>query len=211
VKKNIFLFLSILGISFISTNSHAQKIILDSTGTGSIKIDTSKKKKKPFKFTDLKPKTEAGKRFMQSMLVPGLGQIKNKQYGYLPIIYGGVAAAGYFMYDFSTKYNYYLEKRTTAYKGKKEVTIENYPNRTFTAEQLKPVTDAYRRYKEVTVLSIVLGWTLQAVQANVGYHLKTFDTKDDISFKIEPKISNFGNQNGLGLSATYTFSSKITK
>ncbi len=206
-KNKINLTFLIFGIIFISTSLYAQKV--DSLAKA--KVDSTIKNKPSFKFTDLKPKTEAGKRFMQSMLVPGLGQIKNKQYGYLPIIYGGVATAGYFMYDFSKKYNEYYELRVKAFETKQPQAIAKYPNREFTAEQLKPVTDAYRRYKEVTVLSIILGWTLQAVQANVGYHLKTFDTKDDISFKIEPKISNFGNQNSVGLSATYTFSSKITK
>jgi hypothetical protein len=50
-----------------------------------------------------------------------------------------------------------------------------------------------------------VGWTLQAVQANVSAHLKTFDMSDDISLKFEPSIQSTAYGNAIGARVVLRF------
>ena len=52
---------------------------------------------------------------------------------------------------------------------------------------------------------MALGWTLQAVQANVSAHLKGFDMSDNISLKFEPNIqsTSFGNAVGVKIGLNF--------
>ena len=54
--------------------------------------------------------------------------------------------------------------------------------------QLKRLTDGYRRNRDYTYIGMVLAWTLNVVDANVSAHLKTFDVSDDISLKVKPTV-----------------------
>ena len=200
---------------FTVQHSFAQKIVGDSL-VSRIKKDSSKIEK-TFKFSDLKAKTVAGERFFNSLALPGLGQIKNKQYIYLPVIYGGLGAGIYFFSANFKRYKYFEAKRLESFgsgttDARIPVKIDKYFNqgsRTFLQSELKPASDGYRRNLDITVLGITFGWLLQALQANVGYHLKTFETKDDISFKFQPQIMNLGNSLTYGVAITYKIPNNI--
>src|SRR5690606_41343685 len=51
-----------------------------------------------------------------SAILPGLGQIYNKRYWKLPVVYGALGAGGYFYVDNNNNYNRYR----TAYKSRLE-------------------------------------------------------------------------------------------
>ncbi|GLU51684.1 hypothetical protein Dfri01_11450 [Dyadobacter frigoris] len=61
--------------------------------------------------------------------------------------------------------------------------------RLYNINQVKKVKDDYRRYFETSVVVTAAIYVLAIIEANVAAHLKTFDISDDISFHIEPKMS----------------------
>lgn len=156
----------------------------------------------------LNDSTEKGniprKVLLRSLILPGWGQATNKQYWIIPIVY---AAAGGGIYAISwnnQKYKFYKGYLANfVIDGAKEVTING--RGPFTQAQVEPAVKAYHRQRDLSYIGMALGWTLQAVQANVSAHLKGFDMSDDISFKIEPSIlsSSFGNAVGVKIGLNF--------
>jgi hypothetical protein len=184
-------------------------------------LDTNKITFKKFVkvvFTDeISPKKRpAMKATYRSMILAGWGQITNKEYWVLPIVYG---AAGVGVYVQSVNIHNYRafknalteivvnkQKATVNYKGWFSAggTIEYSPT-TEDISRVTPIVNTYRRYRDLAYFSFVLGWALQIVQANVSAHLRGFDTSDNISLKINPQFNTgVGNAN-LGLRISMDF------
>lgn len=126
------------------------------------------------------------KKAMFSAILPGLGQIYNKQYWKLPIVYGGLGVAGYYLIKNTDDYNKYRKIYAGRLSGKEEFfQMESQYN----LEQIKIKQDEAREYRDMTVLFTVLGYGLQIVDALVFAHLKDFDISEDIAMQIRPSIT----------------------
>jgi hypothetical protein len=128
---------------------------------------------------------------IRSLIFPGLGQIYNRQYYKLPFIYGGFGAIGYFF----TRYRRIAKEAENGYRqlligtnGVKatEVVINGSVFRSTT--QAKAAYDFYRRYRDLNIILSFVVYGVNAVEANVAAHLKTFDLSDDISMRVEPTV-----------------------
>ncbi len=120
-------------------------------------------------------------------ILPGLGQIKNKKYWKLPILYGGAAAMGYFIDYNNKKYQQYrnalLEKRSfpeALWSSPQAININE--------DNLQRGVDYYRRNRDL--LMILMGglYLLQMVDAHVDAHLMEFDISDELAIRIGPGI-----------------------
>lgn len=156
----------------------------------------------------LNDSTEKGniprKVLLRSLILPGWGQATNKQYWIIPIVYAAAAGGIYAISWNNQKYKFYKGYLANfVIDGAKEVTING--RGPFTQAQVEPAVKAYHRQRDLSYIGMALGWTLQAVQANVSAHLKGFDMSDDISFKIEPSIlsSSFGNAVGVKIGLNF--------
>ncbi len=142
-----------------------------------------------------------------SAIFPGAGQIYNKRfYWQLPLIYGGLGASIYFYIDNNNKFHRYRN----AYRLRKaglpdEFTIEN-GQQLISNSGLERAQQVLKRNRDLSLLSIVLVYVLQIVEASVTAHLLQFDTNDDLS--IKPTIipnQNFKETPKVGLSLKYNF------
>ena len=128
----------------------------------------------------------------RSLMLPGMGQAYNRQYYKIPFIYAGFGAVGYFFF----RYRGLAKAAETGYRqllyggpnGTKvtEVVIGTGVFRSST--QAKAAYDFYRRYRDMNVILAVVIYAVNAVEANVAAHLKTFDLSDDISMHVEPTV-----------------------
>lgn len=155
----------------------------------------SEKQSSIFKFnTDIPVPKRAG---FYSALVPGLGQVYNKQYWKLGIVAGGLAAAGYFIQTNGRKYK--------QYRNAYILRVDNNINTVDTDEETVNYSDAdlntlqneYRQYLEYSVVFTTVGYALNVLDAYVAANLRTFDINDDISFHAKPTYEN--RQPGLAL------------
>ncbi|RYZ49327.1 MAG: hypothetical protein EOP49_16520, partial [Sphingobacteriales bacterium] len=113
---------------------------------------------------------------LYSAILPGSGQLYNKQYWKIPLIYAGAATAVYFI-KFNTEQ---YQKYRSAYIASLEGRTHEFTN-IYDAAALKQLQDGYKRYLDMTVLFTALGYTLQVIDAIVFAHLKNFDVSRDIS------------------------------
>lgn len=120
---------------------------------------------------------------LYSAILPGSGQLYNRQYWKIPVIYAGVATAGYFFFDNRSNYRKYRK----AYVAR--LTDPNFQDEftgLYSRDNLKTLQDAYKRYLDMTVLLTALGYTIQVLDAVTFAHLKNFDVSKDISFRFQP-------------------------
>jgi len=129
-----------------------------------------------------KPNTfpQPGKATIYSILLPGLGQIYNKEYWKVPIYLGGLAASYYFFDLNSTNYkryhDIYNESMQEGYTGPIKSDVALY------------YRDIYRRYRDYSILAMGIVYLLQVIDANVFAYMHDFNMDDDIAFKISPTI-----------------------
>lgn len=177
----------------VSTSSYCQKKI-SSTDTqinvgDNVSIHLSKKK-----VFEPNPK-KAG---LYSAILPGLGQFYNRQYWKIPVIYAGLAVAGYYFADNLKNYQdyrkAYIGRINNSYPTDKYVTI-------YTQDQLQQLQNDYNRYLNLTVLFTGVGYTLQVLEAITGAHLKNFDISRDISIHAQPVV--YPKAIGIGLAVNF--------
>lgn len=143
-----------------------------------------------------KPSTypHAGKATIYSILLPGLGQIYNKEYWKLPIYLGGMLAAGHYYSDFNMNFlrfkNIYAEANKPEYTGP------------VTKEQAKYYRDVYRRYRDYSILALAAVYLLQIIDANVFSYMHDFEVDDDLAVKLTPTVLMPDNQIVMNTSTT---------
>ena len=161
-----------------------------------------------------------------SAVVPGLGQVYNKQYWKTPVIYAGGAVAGYLIY-----YNYSVYKNLRkSFRRRKfdepEKRYEQFTVKTITGDlnvNLEDFTDgeilglqqSYRRDLDLSVLLAFGIYALNIVDAVVFAHLYDFDVSEDLTLRLKPGFNYAHNglvqNNGAGvkpamqLGLTYRF------
>ncbi len=121
---------------------------------------------------------------MYSAVFPGMGQIYNKKYWKVPIVYAGMGALIYSVIWNGRQYTYYFDK----YKFMTESTP---PHDEWEGQSLREVEwykDSHLRYRNLFIILSVGLYALQIVDANVDAHLIDFDISPDLSFTVDPAM-----------------------
>lgn len=181
--------------------------------------DSVKKKKEKRDWSTWRP--NAKRAMWLAIVIPGAGQIYNRKYWKLPIVYGGFIGCLYAirwnnqMYkdysqaymdimdnDPSTEsYNQFLHLGNTITEENKE----QYQN------LFKKRKDFYRRYRDLSVFCLIGVYALSVIDAYVDASLSEFDISKDLSMKLEPTIINNRSSlnplksSSLGLQCSITF------
>lgn len=134
-----------------------------------------------------------------SAALPGLGQIYNRKYWKVPVIYVGLGVIGYLGYNYYTKFNKY--KKTYLFRSALDTTARDYFPEILSKDILFENWNYYRRNFELTCIFGSLFYILNIIDASVDGHLYKFDISDDLSLKIEPDINTltyYGGKNMAG-------------
>lgn len=152
---------------------------------------------------------------LHSLMIPGWGQINNRQYWKLPLVAGAFITLGLianFNHERYLKYrNFYFvvspHEDDPAYVPPSTVAVpyEDGVVRDLDVNQLKRLNDGFRRNRDYTFIGIAVAWAFNVVDANVSAHLKTFDVSDDISLKIKPNFDFDPISKGIISSVSLTF------
>jgi hypothetical protein len=136
---------------------------------------------------------------LYSAILPGAGQVYNKKYWKVPIVYAAIGIPAYaFFYNKSwyLKCQYALtvciNKANNGSVGDDslaKVAPELLPFVT-TNDQNGIITnrDSFRKNQDYSVLFFLLFYGLNIVDATVDAHLKDFNVSSDLSFQIRPMI-----------------------
>lgn len=154
------------------------------------------------------------KALIWAMVLPGAGQVYNKKYWKLPILYAGIGAVTYFWVtnqlgfaEFRDAYdrNYELQAADPTYdvfeNNLKYGSSYVYTN----LDQLATERNTYRRYRDMSIAGAIALYAISMMDAYVDAHLSTFDLKDDLSLTISPSFYNYNATFVPGLSLSLNF------
>lgn len=121
----------------------------------------------------------------RSAIVPGLGQIYNKRWWKVPLVYGGFVGIG-LVYEFNQR-QYKIFLREAQYR--QEDPSKANPNwKPYTDEGIIRIKDDYRRIRDLSLLAGIAFYAVQIIDAYIDAKFFRFDVSDDLSLKIDPFI-----------------------
>ncbi|WP_234974674.1 DUF5683 domain-containing protein [Tenacibaculum agarivorans] len=179
-------------------NLYAQK---DST---QVKHISQLQLKQPVKYNPLAPSKAA----FYSALFPGAGQIYNNRYWWqLPLIYGGMATSIYFFIDNSNEYDRFRTAFRRRSAGLPDEFSDADGNPIISTAGLESAQRQLRQNRDLSLLTTVLIYVLQIVEASVTAHLIQFDDSDDLSISPTaiPNNDMFDDLPKVGLTLKYSF------
>lgn len=152
-----------------------------------------------------------------SLIIPGAGQVYNRKYWKLPIVYGGFLGCVYAlswngqMYkDYSQAYLDIMDNdpNTNSYKDMLPINYDITGKEERFKEIFKNKKNFYRKYRDLSIFCMVGVYLLSVVDAYVDAELSSFDISKDLGLKIEPTIMNSGHaqkNQGVGLQCRLNF------
>ena len=152
-----------------------------------------------------------------AMVFPGGGQIYNRKYWKLPIVYGGFVGCAYAlswnnkMYkDYSQAYLDIMDNDpgTKSYVDfiPPSISIEGQEERF--KEIFKKRKDIYRRQRDLSIFCFIGVYVLSIIDAYVDAELSNFDISKDLTLKVEPTTFNDYNSrsfSSVGLQCSFNF------
>ena len=148
---------------------------------------------------EVKPfKANPTKAIIYSAIFPGLGQIYNKKYWKLPIVYGGFIGFSYaiswngrYYTDYSNGYIDIMDDDPATDRWKNFLPYGRDPesiDKEWLKDVLKRRKDFYRRFRDLSIIGTVAMYGLCIIDAYVDAQLFDFDMSQDLSLRIEPTI-----------------------
>ena len=159
----------------------------------------------------------ANKAIWLALVFPGGGQIYNRKYWNLPIVYGGFVGCTYAlnwnnkMYkDYSQAYLDIMDDdpNTNSYEDFLPLNSNIAGQETRYKELFKKRKDLFRRQRDLSIFCFIGVYLLSVIDAYVDAELSDFDISKDLGLKIEPAIINDNktrNYNSLGLQCSLKF------
>lgn len=140
---------------------------------------------------------------IRSAILPGWGQIYNKKYWKLPLVYGALGTTAYiFFYNVKTYRDLRFAYQAKFKAGQAPFDSTDYFKikpifLAYDANALRLFRDQFRSNIDYSVLFFFVFWGLNVVDATVDAHLKLFDVNPDLSFKIKLGPSQMAGTTGL--------------
>ncbi|RDY62011.1 hypothetical protein DX873_02615 [Flagellimonas nanhaiensis] len=127
-----------------------------------------------------------------SAVFPGLGQIYNKRYWKVPLVYGAIGT-GIYVYSFN---NTEYRKARDAFKRRRAgFTDDEFydingdgvgPD--IALEALQDAQEARQRDRDLALLITIAMYALNIIDANVDAHLKQYNVDDDLAVDFKPYL-----------------------
>ena len=142
----------------------------------------------------------ARKASIYSAVLPGLGQIYNRKYWKVPIVYAGLGGLTYGVIYNADKYQYYkdiykymLDHNLNEWEGMSRLQAEAYKK-------------FHRRYRDLFVIITAGFYIIQIIDANVDANLIDYDISEDLSLIIDPVfMPTIGKNHTVGIRCCLSF------
>ncbi len=141
------------------------------------------------------------KALLYSAILPGAGQVYNRKYWKVPLVYGGIVGLG-LVVDFYNQANNKFRNELFGLLNSGQTLSASGLDET----QLRRVIDQSRRQRDYFMIFVGFFYILQMVDAHVDAHLKEFDVNPRLRARIEPAMDNsYLTGSTVGLALTLRF------
>jgi len=203
----------------LATSAGAQVII---QSKDSVSVDREQKEELPSSVRVISPV----KATMMAAALPGLGQVYNRKYWKIPLVYAGFGALGYSIIRNSQNFDGYMEayqhltddvpetisyeKYTSAFdSGEIDPALgaDNYNPQThsWVKDQMLNAISYYRRYRDLSYIGVGLWYILSILDANVDAIMSDYDISPELSLSVKPVSLSTVNGPTMGIGVEITF------
>ncbi|MDR7369623.1 DUF5683 domain-containing protein [Flavobacterium aquidurense] len=137
-----------------------------------------------------------------SAILPGLGQVYNKKYWKVPLVYGAIGTSIYFYVDSRKQYNIYRNEYKSRLAGGQN--NSEYLAR-LSDSQLISAQKQFKRNGDLSLLFALGFYVLNIIDANVDAALSQFNVSNQLAFKPTININEIAPSKNVGLSCVYSF------
>ena len=137
-----------------------------------------------------------------SAIFPGLGQIYNKKYWKLPLVYGAIGTSAYFYFDSQKNYNVYRDEYKNRLAG--NTSDSEYLSR-LSESQLITAQKQFQRNRDLSALFVVGFYILNIIDANIDAALSQFNVSENLAFKPAMNSNTLTSENDFGVALNYSF------
>ena len=157
-------------------------------------------------YVDLTRQPDAVKAVWLGAIFPGAGQMYNRSYWKLPIVYGAFMGCGYAVGWTNNRCTNYKNAYIDLYADIEAGTVTEDPSKSYIAvipdgyslssvggastwmNTLKNQQSVWRRYRDYSILATVVVYALTLIDAYVDAQLFDYDISPDLSLNVEPQI-----------------------
>lgn len=211
-KPLSFWLLLLLVFPLFSESSNQKLYSASPTRGGVLSVSPGETMTKGLKFNTKAPKDSLkkinnrdGRRAaIMSAILPGLGQVYNKKYWKVPIVYAGIGGFAYYGMSLNSEYQNYRNELLYRYANNQQV--NTFPE--YTTDNLTTLKNQVKKYRDMCFIGAGIFYVLNIIDANVDGHLKNFDVSDNLSLGIRPKTFYCFNNKptfGAGISLALNF------
>ena len=142
------------------------------------------------------------KAVLLAAVIPGAGQLYNKKWWKLPIVYGAIGGMAWWTYDNASTFSEYSINYKAQVDDDPNTKVTDPKFETVDVETLRAYRDRFRKYTEQSYLGLGLVYLLSITDAYVDAQLYNFDVSEDLSLRLVPSLQSspgFGAAFGIGL------------
>jgi hypothetical protein len=216
MKHVFFVIAIILTIPTLAVSQQKDTLIVKDT-TGKV-VASTKVRKGLWRDSAGNRTFEPRKAAIYSAICPGLGQIYNKKYWKVPIVYAAVGIPIYTFFDNRLWYNRIRYALSVLSDGPNDpdfaAKLEQVNSRLQKwviegrTETLLNYRNDFRKNMDYSILFTLLFWGLNVVDATVDAHLKGFNVNDNLTMQVKPAL--LSNQT-VGVSIVFKFDNNRPK
>ena len=173
-----------------TTSQEQQKDLSDS-----LNVALDSLAKSPIEAIPVIFKPDPQKSLWYALIFPGLGQIYNRQYWKVPIVYGGVAGLTYaiswngkYYRDYSRGYRDIMDSDPNTKSYEKLLPYSIDPSSSEAKNLMKSRQNTYRRYRDLSIVGAVAFYAITVIDAYVDAQLADFDISPDLSMQVAPTL-----------------------
>ena len=176
----------LIGVCSLAYSQEVKKDSIQNTPTDTL---ISKSGKRVVDIDTYSQRFNPRKAMLYAAVLPGLGQVYNKKYWKLPLVYGG-------FYALITVVDFYSKTGNKARNDLFDLLDGkvNAQSRSLlfdlTETQLRTIIDQAQRQRDYFLIFTGFLYLLQMVDAHVDAHLKEFDLNPKLKVRIEPHMEN---------------------
>lgn len=184
--------------------------ISNSLSTDILVIEDSISQKKKRNINPLAPSKAA----FYSAVFPGLGQIYNKRYWKVPLVYGAIGGS---IYAYTWNNDNYQRFRTAFKRRQAGYTDDEFYDLNgdnasgappdLDLDDLENQQERFQRDRDLWLVVSIAAYALNIIDANVDAHLKQFNIDDELAFDFKPflDLNSITNDPTYGMALTIKF------
>jgi hypothetical protein len=187
ISSIVFLLLALTPTAFSQQTSGS-----DSLSAETVKMDTVRRH-------------SVKRAVIQSAVVPGWGQVYNKKWWKVPIIYAGFGGLGFAIGWNAEKFRTYSDAYRARVDGD-SATVDQYVG-VYSADNLVVLKNYYKRNMNLAIIFTGVLYALNMIDAAVDAHLFEYDISDDLTLRVQPVMQLSGSKttNYTGLTMKMSF------